>query len=250
MFPKALDPATELNPRSRKITVTHQDYVLIDGCLELEHVLIDGIEIPMTDMRAFSKQDPGKEPEMVLAPVPLLSVQDVPGVGRCLLRSIFSNHGQWQIGSTLIVTGEWAEGPEEHFVSNLAMMPVLAEKDKQIAEAQATAQRHADEKDELATRLKELAAEVDAMRQTNGAELGAKEQELEELRKKASELESFKSEVESNAAGLKPVEDDKDALLAEKDAKIAELEARLAAGEAAMTTQGGKPAKPAGKAKK
>lgn len=107
--------------------------VEVPGCIELLRVFVDGVELPLEEDRNFSRQDLGKEPSMVAMPVPLVSLEHVDPYGTCLVRSLYSNDGLWQVGSTVVVVGEWDEGAEETFVSS----SVVAEKEARIATLEA-----------------------------------------------------------------------------------------------------------------
>lgn len=241
MFPRALDPRIILDPRTREIQITNNQYVLVDGLNAIERILIDGIEMPMESMRPFWKQDPGKEEEVVMSPVPILTVQDVPGVGKCLLRSIFSNHGEWQVGSRLMITGDWNEGPEEQFMSNLTVIPMLEAKDKQIAAAEEVSTASAQTAASLQAERDELADKLEQSERDRQRLLGSSDKS-DEIAAKDAEIAALKEQLKTAPPKLT------DALDA-KDKQIEELKAKLA--EATKPAPEAKPAeKPKDKGKK
>lgn len=157
MFPHMDDVRTALDPRAREIIVDDVRRVAVNGLLEVDQILIDGIDLPMTDLRPVVKQDPGKEPETVMIEMPIVTVSDLPGFGRCLIRSVLSNDGNWQLGSKVVVIGEWAEGPQERFVSSLDVDGVVAKKDQEIKKLSGQL-ADAPSKADLEARDKEIAA--------------------------------------------------------------------------------------------
>lgn len=136
LFPRLADANLALDPNGREFIVDDVRRVVINGCRSVDRVFIDGTEIPFTEFRPMAKQDPGKEVEMVLVEMPLLAIQDVPEAGRCLVRSVLSNDGNWQLGAKVVVIGDWEDGPGEHFVSSHEVLPILADKDATIAALQ------------------------------------------------------------------------------------------------------------------
>lgn len=199
MFPHMDDVRTAMDPRAREIVIDDVRRVPVNGLLEVDKILIDGVELPLTDLRPVIKQDAGKEPETVMIEMPIVTVSDLPGFGRCLIRSVLSNDGNWQLGSKVVVIGEWEEGPQESFVSSLDVNQDLAKKDREI---------------------KKLSQQVaDA---PSKADLDARDKEIAELKKqlaekpvKAKEAEP-KKDANTEAPGL-----DKAALVARaKELKI------------------------------
>lgn len=159
MFPHLADAAKMLDPRARTFVVDDNRRILVDGLESIESVEIDGCPMPAMEERPFAVQELGKEATTVQHMVPLWTVQDIPGFGRCLIRSMYSNHGEWQIGSQVTIIGEWAEGPSESFVSTLLVQDELgklkanhaaeiAAKDAEIAALKADKKSEPKAKDE------------------------------------------------------------------------------------------------------
>lgn len=174
MFPHLADAAKMLDPKARFFTVNDTTKIVVEGLEAVEYVEIDGIALPMMEARTFWKNDPGKEPETVQHMVPLFQVQDIPGFGRCLIRSVYSNHGEWQIGSNVTVVGDWADGPSEEFVSTFVVDPILKAKDVEIEKREQALAGAVDAIAEKEAELQSAAsriAELEAILKDNGVEL-------------------------------------------------------------------------------
>lgn len=136
MFPRQLEPALALEG-ARPFTVTSPTRIEVPGCTFVHRVFVDGAEMPVEEDRMFAVEKKGKEPEMVPHTVPLCSLEHVEGHGTCLVRSLYSNDGLWQVGSTVVVVGEWDSDAEETFVSSRLVEQDLAARDARIAELEA-----------------------------------------------------------------------------------------------------------------
>lgn len=105
-------PDLHLNENARTIRVTNENYLAAPGLRKVETVFLGHVELPPVSTRPFSKQELGKEEEMVDTEVPMLQLGDMPDIGTVLLRSIWSNDGKWQVGTDVTVIGEWDESDD------------------------------------------------------------------------------------------------------------------------------------------
>lgn len=131
--PEEIMNQSALDDRSRLIIVSNSKYIETPGLLWVDAVSIDGVNIPLEDERPMYEMAPAAGdalgPVSVKSvPVPMVQVMDVPTLGTVLARSQYSNFGEWQIGSRVIVTGEWAERPVDTFVPASDIDAVQAEK--------------------------------------------------------------------------------------------------------------------------
>lgn len=147
MFPLSdkISASAFFDERTKAFTVSDARIVCVPGLTKLDAVEIDGVPMPFTDLRNFAKLDPGKEPEVVQQEMPIVELRYADEVGPFLARSVFSNDGVWQIGSSVVVRGDWDEDPET-FTSSID----LASKDAEIEKLKA----------ELADAKKEAKAKV------------------------------------------------------------------------------------------
>lgn len=118
----------ELGGETRIFVVEDPYIVKVPGLATLTGVMIDGIRLPLTEDRPFQKVPKDKEPETVYVSMTMVELRYSDENGAHLIRSEFSNDGKWQVGSTLVVGGEWDDDPES-FVSSID----VAEKDAEIA---------------------------------------------------------------------------------------------------------------------
>lgn len=128
-----IDSELALNERARTFTVDNERFIAVPGLSNIEACFIDGVEIPLTQERPFWEEKPGKEAEPVMHEVPMLQLSDVPDVGTVLVRAVWSNNGIWQIGSKVVIVGDWTELPDEQFVSSVKVDTEMAKKDAEIA---------------------------------------------------------------------------------------------------------------------
>jgi hypothetical protein len=118
----------DLGGEPRVIKIEDPFIVKVPGLQTLTGVSIDGVRLPLVEDRPFQQCRPDKEPETTYEKMVMVELRYSEEEGAHLIRSEFSNDGRWQVGSTLVVAGEWDDNPES-FASSID----LEEKDAEIA---------------------------------------------------------------------------------------------------------------------
>ncbi len=173
-----IQTSEELGGETRIFVVEDPFIVKVPGLTTLTGVMIDGIRLPLVEDRPFQQVKPDKEPETVYEPMTMVELRYSDEDGPHLIRSEFSNDGRWQVGSTLVVGGEWDDNPET-FASSID----LEEKDAEIAKLKEKAKADQAKKDAEIAKLKEKAkadqakkdAEIANLKRENAALKKAKQ---------------------------------------------------------------------------
>lgn len=94
-----------VNARTRKFVGNGTAFLVVAGLVALDGIRIGANPIELTEKRHYPKDAAGQLLEEVQEP--LISVDKTPDGRTVLLRSVLSNHGVWQKGEVVYVTGEW-----------------------------------------------------------------------------------------------------------------------------------------------
>lgn len=152
------NPETEViesfNGEIREFQVTDPKKLKVPGLVELEGVIIDGVNLPIMEDRPFQQAvEPGAEPTVTYEPVYMVMHCYSEEDGPFLERQVFSNNGEWQVGSKVKVAGTWDEAPES-FVSSLDVAELESSKDAEIAKLKEKAEAAQAKKDAEIAKLK------------------------------------------------------------------------------------------------
>ena len=105
-FPIVHNDQTGNDGRTRAFAASGGPLLPVPGLVKLESVRIGDVEIPLTDKRTMWRQKRGKKAEPIEVDVPMVKAVVLDGQA-ALARSVYSNHGVWQDGETVYVTGQW-----------------------------------------------------------------------------------------------------------------------------------------------